>query len=295
MSTKNNKQDNEVYILGSGNTEIPGNDGKNSGKSKWIVLTVCLAVAVGAILFAIFSPKAEPEPEYYFEPEQTVQQSITVETTDSTGIVKTDGYIEVLEETINVVPLSVYIPHNATMTLMTGMPDMADSTIVFAAMAADIRKDNQQIVGDFVLSGQQLARGVAKKGFCAIDNSTITIGIGEDTPLLQQVIDNKGYFFRQYSLVHNGEIVENKPKNKSIRRALAVRNERIIMVESKNAESFHDFSQALIDMGISDAIYLVGGNAYGWYRDKEHINYEFGEHLSEIPGNISYIIWKINK
>ncbi|MDR2920115.1 MAG: phosphodiester glycosidase family protein [Tannerella sp.] len=93
-------------------------------------------------------------------------------------------------------------------------------------------------------------------------------------------------------LVHNGEVIENKPKNKSIRRALAVRNERILMIESKNRESFYDFSNALIDIGISDAIYLVGGNAYGWYYNKDYVRHEFGEIQPDIPENISYIIWR---
>ena len=159
------------------------------------------------------------------------------------------AYIDVSEETVNDVPLLIYTPQNASMSLMLGMPDKSDSTIIFAAMAADIRKDNMQIVGDFVLTGDRLSRGIAKKGFAAIEENKVTIGMGESTPLLQQMIDNKGSFFRQYPLVHNGELIENKPKNKSIRRALAVRNERMLMVESKNRESLYDFSNALIDIG----------------------------------------------
>lgn len=287
MTTKNNKQDNEVYILGSDAGEKRK---KITTKSKWLIISVCLVVLVLASIFIILFTK-EQTPEYYFEPEQAMQESITIKT-DSSGNSEKKEYIEVIEEAINDVPLLVYVPHNATMLLSLGMPDKSDSTIIFTAMAADIRKDNQKIVGDFVLSGQQLSRGVAKKGFCAIDNKTISIGVGEDTPLLQQVIDNNGSFFRQYPLVNNGELVENKPKNKSIRRALAIRNEQVIMVESQNAESFHDFSQALIDIGVSDAIYLVGGDAYGWYYSKGS-RQEFGKELPDIPDNISYIIWQI--
>ncbi|PXV64760.1 hypothetical protein CLV62_10986 [Dysgonomonas alginatilytica] len=285
MSTKNNK-DNEVYILGSEVQERK----KIAAKGKWLIFSICFIIILIAI-YVIFFTK-EQTPEYYFEPENTSQESILMPI-DSTDNSDKAGYLEILSDTINDVPLSVYIPHKATMSLVLGMPDKSDSTIIFAAMAADIRKDNQEIVGDFVLSGKQLSRGVAKKGFCAIDNKTITIGIGESTPLLEQVINNNGSFFRQYPLVHNGELVENKPKNKSVRRALAVRNEQVLMIESKNTESFHDFSQALIDIGVSNAIYLVGGNAYGWYYDKEHILHEFGEELSDLPQNISYIIWRI--
>lgn len=282
-----NKKETEVYILGS--------DSGKKGKKKlttgfWLIIVIILIAIIAGIIM-IFTGK-DQEPEYYFEPEQTASQSISVVTTDSIESIEDIGYIDVSEETVNDVPLLVYTPQNATMSLMLGMPDQSDSTIIFAAMAADIRKDNMQIVGDFVLSGKQLARGIAKKGFAAIEENKVTIGMAESTPLLQQMIDNKGSFFRQYPLVHNGELIENKPKNKSIRRALAVRNERILMIESKNRESFYDFSNALIDIGISDAIYLVGGNAYGWYYNKDYVRHEFGEEQPDIPENISYIIWR---
>lgn len=290
MKTKTNKLNNEVYVLGSGDAENPKSNHNPNKKWIWIVLGIALCLTIACI--SIFFFTKETTPDYYFEPEQTTPPSISVVTTDSINAFEDTAYIETLEETVNDVPLMIYVPRNAAMALTIGMPDKSDSTIIFAAMAADIRKDNKQIVGDFVLSGQRIARGVTKKGFVAIEEHKITIGMGESTPLLQEVINNKGSFFRQYPLVNNGELVENKPKNKSIRRALAVRNEQVIMVKSKSRESFHDFSQALIDIGVSDAIYLVGGNAYGWYYDKEHFRNEFGEEQSDLPENITYIIWK---
>lgn len=290
MTTKNNKQDNEVYILGAGGS-TPQN-GKKGTKRRWLWVALFAGLLLTTIGTFINLSEGEEAPEYYFEPEEVASEGVSVVTTDSIETPEEKAYIEVSEETINDVQLTVYTPRHATMSLVVGMPDKSDTSIIFAAMAADIRKDNKQIVGDFVLSGERLARGTAKKGFVAIEENTITIGTGESTPLLQQVIQNKGSFFRQYSLVNNGEVVENKPKNKSIRRALAVRNEQVVMVESKNRESFHDFSQALIDIGVSDAVYLVGSDAYGWFYDHECIRHEFGEEQSDLPENISYIIWK---
>jgi hypothetical protein len=286
MITKKNRPDSEIYILGS---EAQKKKDKTTAKNKWIAFCICLAIIILTVIFVIFSSK-EQTPEYYFEPEETLQ-SISITTVNNENPTQ-KGYIETQEETINNVPLLIYIPHKATMSLSLGVPDKSDSTIIFTAMAADIRKDNKKIVGDFVLSGKQLSRGIAKKGFCAVIDQTISIGMGEDTPLLQQAIENNGFFFRQYPLVHNSQLIENKPKNKSIRRALAVRNEQVIMVESKNIESFHDFSQALIDIGVSDAIYLVGGDAYGWYYTKELVRQEFGKEKPDFPENTSFIVWR---
>lgn len=283
MIKNKNKHDNEVYILGS---EAKAKKTFTTRRI-WIFILLAVLVVIGVVLGTLLNKKADPE--YYFEPEINTVQSVSI-SSDESEYIKDKGFISLVSDTVNDVPLVIFVPNNATMSLQLGIPDKSDTTIIFAAMAADIRKDNEQIVGDFVLDGNQLSRGVAKKGFCSVIDNTITIGVGEDTPLLQQAVDKKGFFFRQYPLVHNGELVENKPKNKSIRRALAIRGDQIIMVQSQSIESFHDFSQALIDAGISDAIYLVGGNAYGWYRKGAELH-EFGKELTDIPQNISYIVW----
>ncbi|MDR0394556.1 MAG: hypothetical protein LBH77_05290 [Tannerella sp.] len=303
MTTKN-KQDNEVYILGSnaGNSmqrverKEPEKNLKSLKKESKRNLTILFCALLGILITSVilFINKKEQAPEYYFEPEQSesLEQDISVVTPDSVNKLKQPPYMEMSEETANGIRLMICTPHHATMSLMVGMPEETDSTIIFAAMAADIRKDNLEIVGDFVLSGKQLARGIAKKGYVAIIDNKITIGVGESTPLLQQAIDHNGSFFRQYPLVNNGELMENKPKNKSVRRALAIRDGQMILVQSRNRESFHDFSRALINSGISDAIYLVGGDAYGWYYDFEHVRHTFGTKLEDIPKNISYIVWR---
>ncbi len=292
--SKNNKQEKEVYVLGADIKEK-----KKGGAAKWwwiAAVLVCLAAApAGVYMIFFFEKEREETPDYYFEPEDTgtVENITVVENVEADPA--EPAWIEVVQDTVNDVPLDIFVPYNLVMSLAVGMPDRNDSTIVFAAMAADIRKDNMQIVGDFVLSGEKLSRGVAKRGFCAVIDNTISVGMGEETPLLQQAIDSKGFFFRQYPLVHNGELVENNPKNISVRRALAVREGDVIMVESKTKESFSDFSRALIGMGVSDAIYLVGGGAWGWYRDKDHRLCEFGEELAEVPENISFILWRTDR
>ncbi len=290
MMTKKNKQDNEVYFLGSDASE----KGKHGGtKTRWFILAGVMLLLIAAGIAIYLLTKKTATDDYYFEPEQTTEQSISVVTNDSIGsTMEEKARLEIQDVSVNDVPLRIYTPHLATLSLQLGMPDKADSTILYTAMAADIRRDNKEIVGDFVIDGKRLSRGVAKKGYVAMENNRITIGMGESTPLLDQVIQNGGSFFRQYALVSNGELIENKPKGKSIRRALAILNDQVVMVDSRNRESFYDFSQALIDTGVTDAIYLVGGSAYGWYTDPEHTRQEFGEEQPDVPGTISYIVWR---
>ena len=204
----------------------------------------------------------------------------------------------IADTTINDVSLRVYTPHNATMSLHIGLPDKEDTDIIYAAQAADVRADNGGIVGAFVLNGEPRAWGVAKEGFCAAIDGEITIGTARSTHLFEQAIEQGGYFFRQYALVNDGTLVENEPKGKSIRKALCNKDGSFFMVESTTRESFHDFAQALVDAGIENAIYLVGGAAsHGWAVNEHGETLEWGdEHQGTRTQqkNRNYIVWKKN-
>ena len=207
------------------------------------------------------------------------------------------GFCEIKDTIINDIPLKIYIPHNAEMTLQIGRVNPNDTTIVYVAQAADVRADNGGIVGAFVLKGKPMAWGLSKKGYCAAIDGKVFIGVAESTSLFERATERDGYFFRQYPLVSNGTIVENEPKGKSIRRAICDRWGEVFMVESQSLESFHDFSQALVDLGIHNAVYLVGSSAYGWSIDESGEKYEWGEPNTytgrrSMPKNTSYIIWR---
>ena len=71
-----------------------------------------------------------------------------------------------------------------------------------------------------------------------------------------------GFFFRQYPLVYEGEVIENKLKNLSQRKALAILNDEVVVVLSHDRLSFSEFSHALVDLGVKNAIYLTGSTGY---------------------------------
>ncbi|MBQ2363465.1 MAG: hypothetical protein II287_07630, partial [Bacteroidaceae bacterium] len=86
-------------------------------------------------------------------------------------------------------------------------------------------------------------------------------------------------------------------KGKSIRRSICQSNGQTFMVETISRESFYDFAQSLVDLGIDNAIYLVGSNTYGWATDKDNVKHEFGNkeyytNPNNIPQNINYIVWR---
>ncbi len=275
---------------------IIGGEGGNKKPLLRIIIIAVLSIAITAVVIFFVSKQKEevteiPEPALFEPVRETVPTRYGWIGRQVDPM--TPGYTEIRDTLVNDIPLRIYIPHNAELTLHVGTMDREDKSVVYAAQAADVRADNGGIVGAFVLKGEPLAWGLSKKGFCASINGEVTIGVADNSPLFEKATEEGGYFFRQYPLVSNGEVIDNEPKGKSIRRAICDRQAEIFMVETGTTESFHDFAQALADLGVDQAVYLVGSTAYGWALDETGAKHEFGkdEHR-RMPENTSYIVWR---
>lgn len=169
-----------------------------------------------------------------------------------------------------------------------------DKNVILAAHAADLRDDDGTPAGAFVYNGELLAKGHSKYGFCAIIDSTVSIGRQIETPLFERAIEQNGCFFRQYSIVSNGKLMSIPPKGKSQRRALCLKDNVFMIVESASYESYHDFSQALEDLGVSEALALVGGNAAVMWRDESGELEQNGGIFGDSYPSENYIVWRRN-
>ena len=264
-----NIQDDELRVLGKPSPEEPKKKG-----FKWYYAVAILLIISGVIFAAVCLfdiRRNEIVPDFYeTELSDTIAMSETIPVMEKLGNYKDSlkAYTEHIEMTVNDIPLDIYIPHNAKPRLFIGTPDLNDKNVIFTTQAADIRADNGKINGAFVLAGEPKAWGLSKKGYCGIIDGKITIGVAANSPLFEEATETGGYFFRQYPLVDNGKLVENEPKGKAIRKAICDRGGEILVVMTQEPESFHDFSQALIDLGASNAVYLVGSVSYGYFRDK---------------------------
>lgn len=254
----------------------------------WFWTAVVAAVVLLAVALVLALRPKTTTPVEVTEP---LAESVPVAPT----IVKSEPATVIVRDTVvNDVPLRIHTPVNAMPELLVGIPDTNDKSVVLCLQAADIRADNHEIVGAFVLKGELLSRGVAKKGFCAIIDGKIQLGMAESTPLFEEATSKDGYFFRQYPLVSNGTMVENKPKNKALRHALCELDGQIVTVSSLDKESFHDFAQAVADLGVQNAIALTGGDAYGFRRDQDNGFQPWGgdvkmwKHLE----HVNFIVWR---
>ena len=296
MGNKNQDiRDDEFRVIGRPDTP------KRDSRKTWGWLCVAVAAIIALLLIVRHCTKEPAEPadvpgifeQEVIESAPAAPRTFLGAWQDSTGV----AYAEKLDTVINDVVLSIYIPHNVTPELSVGAPDAETRKAIMAFQAADIRADNRKILGAFVLKGEPLAWGLSKRGYCGIIDGKITVGVADDSPLFEKATETGGYFFRQYPLVDNGVLVENEPKNKTMRKALCDRAGQIMVVVSETDESFHDFAQALVDLGVDKAIYLVGSHtSFGWYVDKDGVKTEFGadKHYAKYK-NENYVVWRAGK
>lgn len=276
--------DNEIRIIGA-------SDGGRRHRWPWygwlavgLVLAVLVAVAVAVLLLqtqreAVVGAGATQSPSH------PATQLLSYSATQP---------LAVFDTMINDVPLTIYgldceLPACPRASLQVGMPDREDTSLLLAVMAADVRADNRGIVGDFVVDGRQLARGEKKDGYCAILDGVPVVGRGGEADL-KRAVDEKGCFFRQYVLVSEGVAMPPKPKGKNHRRALCVKGHWMFVVASGDRESYHDFATALADLGVDDAIALVGSESLLMYRAEGGLLHTIG--TSYEGENVNFLVWR---
>lgn len=288
MSDYNDIKDNEIRIIGNAGQSVESP--RKPTWWRWLLWTICILVWLILAFVVFYVLKGGSRPKH------ADTEAVVIESDPVSPTLDKDEPADVLvsDTVINDVPLCILTPVNAVPELSLGIPDTTDESLVLGLQAADIRADNGGIVGAFVLKGELLSRGVAKKGFCAILDGKIQLGMAPSTPLFEETTNQDGYFFRQYPLVSNGRMVENKPKNKAVRHALCELEGRVVVVSSLDNESFHDFAQSLVDLGVQNAISLVGADAYGFFRTRETGFSSWGTdvHRWKDAENVNFVVWR---
>lgn len=295
----NEIDDDQIRVIGTSAKSSPR-------KIVWAVVAAVVVVAVAVAALFLGGETTDEEAESIAAIEEVglfEQEAVEIEIEEQSRFIGEQvdsleqGFCELRDTTVGETKLRLFIPHNATMSLHVGRVDKEDESIIYTAQAADIRRDNGKILGAFVMAGEELAWGLTKKGFCASIDGVVTVGVSDNSPLFDEAVAKGGHFFRQYPLVKDGAIVENNPENVAIRRAICDRYGEIFMVESLDKLSFHDFSAALVALGVEQGVYLVGSDAYGWAVDSKGQKHEFGvpnyyTGRRKMPRNTSYIIWR---
>lgn len=204
-----------------------------------------------------------------------------------------DNYCNVRKTVVNDVPIRIFDPGNAVPKLYIGKLETIDYHAVLVCQAADVREDGNGMVGSCINNGKIISKGLSQIGYVAIINGNTRIGADLNSPYFEEAIQCNGAFFRQFALVKDGLMIDNNLKNKRIHRAICEWNGKIIVVQSECKESFHDFSQALIDYGVNNAVSLVGGDAaHGFCRNDSDEYEEWGSVTDKDLDYVSCLVWE---
>lgn len=296
MNNYTDISDNEIRIIGADNPikSIPekGSDSNPNRKKpkfwRWIFVAIGAFIILTTLLVLSLLNVSHKRVVIEDVVDTVVYKNDVVET--ATPLPKAEPDIQITTDSINDIAFTLFTPEGCHPRLHVGEVDTLDTNIMLCAQAADIRSDNGEIVSAFILNGEPLTRGVAKRGFCAIIGDSITLGMAEETPLYERAVSTKGDFFRQYPLVHDSAMQESNLKGKALRKALCMINGKISIVMTNDKESMHDFAQALQDYGVSEAISLTGADANMFWRNGKGELTVYSHHKS-LP-NHNYIIFE---
>lgn len=179
--------------------------------------------------------------------------------------------------------LIILYPTFSKVDLVCGStPSKDDRSVILFAEAAytgellDTFK-HSNVAGDHVSAGQRY------KGFKCKRNTGAFVYYSGKWKFCHHNYSNEmdlaaqhgGCAFGQELVIHNGKLVETPRKdgNMNLFRVLCDHQGKLCIVESEGIIRFGDFKKKLLDIGISDAIYLdmgIGWN-HAWYRSKGKI------------------------
>lgn len=282
MDQFDNISENEIRIIGAS----PETPQKPPKRKIWYWVIALLAVLVLGL--TIFARGCKSEKHEIPEPIEVFQNSHIIN--------NEPGFVEISDTIINNVSLHRYIPVNAKPKLVVGLIKDIPTNYVLGAMAADFGDYNGEykVAGAFVHNGEMISHSKSKYGFCAIFKDTLVIGNDLSTSYFEKAIEEKGDFFRQHALIHDGEVV-NKVISQigALRRSLCrLSDGRLCVIDTDMSVSLDDFANALLKYDVKEAIALMGtGAAVRWAVDKEGRRYIAGADEYDFPDVVNYIVW----
>ena len=229
-----------------------------------IVLTSFLLAAILIAATVFFTEKPEVA--------SSVSDKQNIEILKASIPERADG-TTVTSDSIFGVAFDMFSLDGLTASLEREMPDTTDSSLVLFMRSADYHPDGSML-GTVVINGKEMPAKEPRKrpSYLAISkDGGIAIGISLSDKVADFVKNNDGSFFRQYTLLGDGELPTDFMLHGKVERAGIGRmaDGKMYYVVSKHKETMYDFADALREYGFVDAIYITGGNAYTFHRSSD--------------------------
>ena len=174
------------------------------------------------------------------------------------------------------VALDFYAVHGLRASIEFQEPDTADTSVFLYSRSADHQADGKYI-GSLVVDGKELQDDRSRLGYMGMVDKQMVIGISRTDKVKDYCENHGGCFFRQFILVSNGVIPHRFFLHGKVeRRAIARKDNTLYYIATRYKETLWDFADALREYGFIDAIYITGGNNYGYYRTADGQRHDIG-------------------
>ena len=175
------------------------------------------------------------------------------------------------------VALDVYAIHGLRASIEFQEPDTADTSVFLYCRSADHQADGNYL-GSLVVKGEEKQSDRSRLGYMGMVDNQMVIGISRSDKVKDYCQENGGSFFRQFILVSNGVIPQRFFLHGKVeRRAIGRKDDTFFYIATRNKETLWDFADALREYGFIDAIYITGGNDYGYYRNSDGERHDIGK------------------
>lgn len=204
--------------------------------------------------------------------------SCNISHSDKIYVCEEEKLPETLVERIDSCNLLLLFPSfNSIDLICETMPSANDSSVILCAEACFTGQCLKEF-NHFNIAGDHVSKGIRYHGYKCKRNTGAFVYYNNQWKFLledydselDKAADNAGAAFAQEMIIHNGLLVNTirKDSNKNQFRALCEIDGKLCIVESKIVMSFGTFKQKLIDINVSEALYLDmgGGRNHAWYR-----------------------------
>ena len=256
-----------------------------SWKRKWLKRMLAL-VAVGCMMVAVLAGYK------YWNDHNNIGVDVSVSPEQNIEKLQQPAKKEVAQvvmtsDTILGMVMDFYAIHGLKASIEFKEPDLNDRSVYLYCRSADHKKDSTYL-GSLVVNGEELQSDVQRFAYMAMVGNNSVIGVSRSEKVKEFVKKEGGSFFRQFILVSNGTIPNHfSLYGKVERRAIGRIDNRLYYIATRNKETMWDFADALRRYGFIDAIYITGGNDYGFYRTRDGVRHDIGD-----PANYPHKKWK---
>lgn len=245
-----------------------------SKKQKWLKRFLAFAV-VGCMIVAAIAG-------YYFwnyyynigvtvsvSPEQNIEKL-------QKPVKKVTPEVVMTSDSILGVAMDYYAIHGLKASIEFEEPDTADTSVFLYSRCADHTASGDYL-GSLVAEGVEKQNDRSRLGYMAMADDNMVIGISRSEKVKDYVLERGGSFFRQFILVSNGMIPSRFFLHGKVeRRAIGCIDNQLYYIATRHKETLWDFADALREYGFIDAIYITGGNDYGYYRKSDGERHDIG-------------------